>query len=167
MSGRAAAQLELLGFSTVLHYFNGKADWLARGLAVEPRPPLIERLRVLPFFLNNLAPGLRSAWICLSRRRSVGEAIRDDLPRAGPSDPCPDVIRDGVTAVVLNAGGVLLGAIEHCDPKRRAIDCITPAPQTIRPDMTPRLAAALLQKHRYLLITTGRGEYLGRYAPGD
>lgn len=140
---------------------------MTRGLAGEPRAPMSERIRALPFFLYNLAPGVRSAWIRLSRRRSVGEMMRDDLPRVGPAERCPE---DGAAAgqpaaVVLNEGGVLLGVIERCDPNRRAIDCIEPAPQTIRPDMTPRLAAALMRTKRYLLITTARGEYLGRYAP--
>jgi hypothetical protein len=39
------------------------------------------------------------------------------------------------------------------------------APQTIRPDMTHRLAAGLLEKHRYILITTSFGKYIGRYEP--
>jgi hypothetical protein len=47
----------------------------------------------------------------------------------------------------------------------RAIDAMNPAPQTIRPDMTHKLAATLLQKHRYILITTSYGKYLGRYEP--
>jgi hypothetical protein len=124
-------------------------------------------MRALPFFINNLLPGVRSAWIRLSRRRSVGETMRDDLPRVGPFDPCPDsVAAVQPAAVVLNDDGILLGAIERCDPKRRAIDCIRPAPQTIRPDMTPRLAAVLMRANGYLLITTARGEYLGRYAAG-
>ena len=72
----------------------------------------------------------------------------------------PDVV-----AVVLDTGGILLGAIEAGASGGRAIDAMNPAPQTIRPDMTHRLAATLLENHRYILITTSYGEYLGRYQP--
>ena len=40
---------------------------------------------------------------------------------------------------------------------------MNPAPQTIRPDMTPRLAAQLLMSNPYLMVTTAMGKYLGRY----
>jgi hypothetical protein len=69
-------------------------------------------------------------------------------------------------AVALLDDGTLLGSIEAALPEAKlAIDAINPAPQTIRPDMTDRLAARLLRKHRYLLVTDARGIYLGLYAP--
>jgi len=40
---------------------------------------------------------------------------------------------------------------------------MNPGPQTIRPDMTPRLAAKLMASNPYLLVTTAMGNYLGRY----
>jgi hypothetical protein len=40
---------------------------------------------------------------------------------------------------------------------------MNPAPQTIRPDMTRRLASALLREAPYLLITRAGGAYCGRY----
>ncbi len=165
MSARAAAQLELLGFGEVLHYFRGKADWLARGLPCEPRPALGERIRVLPFFINNLAPQLRSAWIRLSRRPTVGAMTLDDLPRLGPFDPPATAAgRAAPAAVVLNSERILLGAIDGSSAGPRALECMNPGPQTIRPDMTHALAARLLKRNRYLLVTTARGRYLGRYA---
>ena len=42
---------------------------------------------------------------------------------------------------------------------------MNPNPQTIRPDMTPRLATKLLKKNPYLIVTTEHGKYLGRYVP--
>jgi hypothetical protein len=172
MSARAAAQLEFIGFSKVLHYFRGKADWMVRRLPCEPSVPISEWLRALPFFLNNLTPGIRSAWIRYSRRRVVGESARDDLMRLKPSDPAQTpVTQKGLTAVVLNDHGVLLGAIEGgstapaADATRAAFEIMNPAPQTIRPDMTTRLAAALLRTNPHLLVTLARGEYVGRYAP--
>jgi rhodanese-related sulfurtransferase len=63
LSARAAAQLELLGFTGVRHYFRGKADWIVRGLPTDPPAPLSERIRAIPYFVNNLAPGVRSLWI--------------------------------------------------------------------------------------------------------
>ncbi len=89
----------------------------------------------------------------------------DDLPRLAPCDRPPESgIRGAVTAVVLNSEEVVLGSIEEGSTAERALDCMNPAPQTIRPDMTPALAAALLKRNRYLLVTTERGKYIGRYA---
>ena len=165
MSARAAAQLEFLGYRDVMHYLRGKADWMLRGLPCEPAPSMHEKLRALPYFINNLLPAIRAEWIALSRRPTVLQCAKDDLPRLGPSSPVRANERPDVVAVVLDADGILLGAIEpHCCGER-AIDAMNPAPQTIRPDMTHRLAATLLENHRYILITTSYGKYLGRYEP--
>ena len=54
-----------------MHYFRGKVDWIVRGLPTEPVPPLSERARALRYFINNLAPGIRAAWIRYSVRTIV------------------------------------------------------------------------------------------------
>jgi hypothetical protein len=166
---RAAAQLELLGFTDVRHYFRGKVDWIMRGLPTDPPAPLSERMRALRYFINNLAPALRAFWIHYSDRVRVDEFMRDDIVRLGPEDrvrpasPASPMPR----AVVLNSEGVLLGTIEQSDAAPRALDAMNPNPQTIRPDMTPRLAAKLLASNPYLIVTTAVGKYLGRYVPED
>src|ERR1700683_9059 len=165
-SARAAAQLEFLGFRDVMHYLRGKADWMIRGFPCEPRPSMHEKLRALPYFINNLAPGIRANWISISRRATVIESTKDDLPRIRPSDPIPIAAdNNSVAAVVLNSDGVLLGAIEANANTARAIEVMNPAPQTIRPDMTHRLASSLLESNRYILVTTSLGKYIGRYIP--
>jgi len=149
-----------------MHYLRGKADWMLRGLACEPAPPLGEKLRALPYFINNLAPEIRARWIALSHRPAVVQSMRDDLPRLHPLDPtASSIARSDVVGVVLNSDGILLGAIEPDSKSERAIEVMNPAPQTIRPDMTHRLAAELLQEHRYILITTSFGKYIGQYDP--
>ena len=151
-----------------MHYFRGKADWIVRGLPTEPAPPLSERMRALPYFINNLAPGFRSAWISRSNRTIVREAMRDDLTCLHPNDAVTATPTNNSPiprAVILNADGVLLGAIDKPDSGSRARDMMNSAPQTIRPDMTPRLAAKLLESNPYLLVTTEHGKYLGRYLP--
>lgn len=150
-----------------MHYFRGKVDWFVRGLPTEPAPPLSERMRALPFFINNLAPGIRSTWIRYSDRTVVRETMRDDLARINPDDALPGAPANSPTprAVVLNPDGVLLGAIDKSDSASRARDLMNSAPQTIRPDMTPRLAAKLLESHPYLIVTTEHGKYLGLYIP--
>jgi hypothetical protein len=148
-----------------MHYLRGKADWMVRGLPCEPAPAMREKLRALPYFINNLAPGIRARWIAASRRAQVMQSAKDDLPRLSPTDSAPTPTRSDVVAVVLNSVGTMLGAIESSAACTRAIDAINPAPQTIRPDMTHRLAAELLRKHRYILVTTSFGKYLGRYEP--
>jgi hypothetical protein len=166
LSARAAAQLDYLGYREVLHYMRGKADWMVRGMPMEPAPPAAERMRALPFFVNNLAPWIRAGWIRLSARVVVAELTRDDLARLGPDDPAPPVAaRGSIAAVVLDHNGILLGAIDRNAPGRRAIEAMNPGPQTIRPDMTLRLAAQLLRANPYLLVTGARGEYFGRYQP--
>jgi hypothetical protein len=77
----------------------------------------------------------------------------------------PASSRNDVVAVVLNSEDALLGAIEPDGKGPHAIDGVNSAPQTIRPDMDHRLAAHLLEKHRYILVTTVFGKYIGRYEP--
>jgi hypothetical protein len=159
----------LLGFNDVRHYFRGKADWIVRGLPTDPPAPLSERMRALPYFVNNLAPGLRAFWIHYSDRVRVAEFMRDDLVRLGPEESVPPASPNSPTphAVVLNSDGILLGTIEQPDSAPRALDAMNPNPQTIRPDMTPRLARKLLSSNPYLMVTTAKGKYLGRYVPED
>lgn len=131
---------------------------------MDPPAPLSERVRAFRYFANNLAPGPRSFWIHFSDRVRVDEFMRDDLVRLGPEDvvpPAADSLRP--RAVVLDRSGVLLGAIERADAAARALDAMNPNPQTIRPDMSPRLAKKLLKSNPYLMVTTAKGKYVGRY----
>jgi hypothetical protein len=159
----------LLDFTDVRHYFRGKADWIVRGLPTDPPAPLSERMRALPYFINNLAPGLRAFWIHYSDRVRIDEFMRDDLVRLGPEDSVPPASPDSPTprAVVLDRNGILLGTIEQLDAAPRALDAMNPNPQTIRADMTPRLAKKLLTSNPYLIVTTAKGKYLGRYVPEE
>jgi len=136
-------------------------------LPTDPPAPLSERVRALRYFVNNLAPGLRAFWIRYSDRVRVSEFTREDLARLAPEDPVPPASPGSPTprAVVLTSSGVLLGAIEQSDSAPRALAAMNPAPQTIRPDMTPRLAAKLLTSHPYVLVTTALGGYIARYLP--
>jgi hypothetical protein len=158
-----------LGFRDVRHYFRGKVDWIIRGLPAEPPASLSEQARAFRYFVNNLAPGIRAAWIRHSNRVCVAEFMREDLVRLAPGDPVAAAARVSPTprAVVLDRNGVLLGAIEQEGAAPRALDPMNPNPQTIRPDMTPHLAAHLLKSNPYLIVTTPMGRYLGRYVPAD
>jgi len=142
---------------------------MERNLPMDPPPPLSERLRALRYFLNNLAPGLRELWIHYSDRVRVAEFMHDDLARLGPDDSVPASSPNSSPphAVVLNSDGVLLGTIEQPAAASQALDAMNPNPQTIRPDMTPRLATHLLKSNPYLIVTTEHGRYLGRYAPAN
>ena len=140
---------------------------MVRGLPMDPPAPLSERMRAFRYFVNNLVPGFRSLWIHYTDRVCVSEFTRDDLASLGPEDnvvgappgsPMP-------RAVVLSSDGTLLGAIEQSNSAPCALDAMNPNPQTIRPDMTPRLATELLKKSPYLVVTTEHGKYLGRYVP--
>jgi hypothetical protein len=124
-------------------------------------------MRAIPYFVNNLTPGLREFWIHYTDRVRVSEFMRDDLERLGPDDVVQPASSDSTTprAAVLNSTGILLGAIEILDSASRAVEAMNPAPQTIRPDMTLRLAAQLTKSNPYLIVTTALGEYLGRYLP--
>ncbi|MGC2443862.1 hypothetical protein [Candidatus Binatus sp.] len=136
-------------------------------MPTDPPTPLSERIRAFPYFVNNLAPGLRSFWIHYLDRVRVEEFMRDDLIRLGPEDAVPPAAPDSPTpsAVVLDSNGVLLGTIENSDSAPRALSAMNPNPQTIRPDMTPKLAVHLLKANPYLMVTTAKGKYLGRYIP--
>jgi hypothetical protein len=158
----------LLGFTDVRHYFRGKADWMVRGLPMDPPAALSERVNTFRYFVNNLAPGLRSSWIHFTDRVRVDEFMRDDLVRLGPEDVVPPAVPNSPKprAAVLDRNGVLLGAIERSDAAARALDAMDPNPQTIRPDMPPRLAKKLLKSNPSLMVTTAKGKYLGRYVAG-
>jgi hypothetical protein len=159
----------LLGFTDVRHYFRGKVDWIVRGLPTDPPALLSERMRALRYFVNNLAPGLRAFWVHYSDRVRIDEYMRDDLVRLGPEDSISPASPDSPKprAVVLNSEGILLGAIERSDPAPRALDAMNPNIQTIRPDMTSKLATHLLKSNPYLMVTTAKGKYLGRYIPNN
>ena len=148
-----------------MHYFRGKVDWIVRGLPTEPAPPLSERMHAVRYFINNLAPGIRAAWIRYSARSTTRDSMRNDLARVAPDDAVPAAPGNAPKprAVVLNSAGVLIGAIDKSDSAPHAREIMNSAPQTIRPDMTPRLAAKLLESSRYLIVTTDHGKYLGRY----
>jgi hypothetical protein len=156
----------VIGFTDVGHYFRGKADWMVRGLPMDPPALLSERIRAFRYFVNNLAPGLRAFWIRFSDRVRIDEFMRDDLVRLGPEDVVPPAPPDSPTprAVVLNHDNVLLGTIERPDAAPRALDAMDPNPQSIRPDMSPRLGKKLLASNPYLMVTTAKGKYIGRYA---
>ena len=66
-------------------------------------------MRALPYFVNNLAPGLRSFWIHYLDRVRVEEFMRNDLARLGPDDAVPSAAPDSPTprAVVLAASVML------------------------------------------------------------
>ncbi|HUA35332.1 MAG TPA: hypothetical protein VMA09_17110 [Candidatus Binataceae bacterium] len=136
-----------------------------RGLPTEPRAGIVERIRPLPYFINNLFPGPRDLWISATRRHRIDQLMADDVPRLSSEDQiaASSLRPDSPHAVVLNRDGVLLGAIEKAGVEGAAIDYVNGGPQTARPEMTPALAAKLLKDHRYILITTGMGKYLGRY----
>jgi hypothetical protein len=95
----------------------------------------------------------------------VRDSMRDDLAHIGPDDSVAAAPAGSPTprAVVLNRDGVLLGAFEQSNSAPQVREIMNSAPQTIRPDMTPRLAAELLESNRYLIVTTEHGKYLGRY----
>lgn len=137
-----------------------------RGLTTEPPAGVIERVRPVAYFINNLVPWLRAGWITLTNRHRVDQFTIDDIPRLSPDDHVSGEIRhEAPHAVVLNDRGVLLGSLDDGVGEGRAIDYVNGGPQTIRPDMKPALATKLLRDHAYLLVTTTMGEYLGRYIP--
>lgn len=138
---------------------------MVRGLRCEPPASASERLRALPYFIHNLVPSIRQTWITFSGRRRVTEWISSEQSQVLPDSILPVSFASTNTplAVVVNRDGILLGAIDSNQPGAIAVEGMNPAPQTIRPDMTRRLASALLREAAYLLITTGGGEYCGRY----
>src|SRR5271156_5871943 len=140
---------------------------MVRGLPMDPPAALSERMRTFRYFVNNLAPGIRSFWIHYTDRVSVSEFTRDDLARLGPEDRVAGAAPGSPMprAVVLDSEGILLGAIEQSNSAPRALDAMNPNPQTIRPDMTPRLATKLLKANPSLMVTTGKGRYLARHVP--
>jgi hypothetical protein len=116
MSPRAAWRLESIGYLSVYHYVNGKADWLAAGLPTARASP----------------PPAR-----------VAGAMDISVPTCGPDELVGDVMARigtgrGALCVVLNDRRVVLGRLrldrlDHKD-NGRAEDVMDPGPVTVRAD---------------------------------
>src|SRR5918994_7269202 len=145
MSARAAARLELIGFSDVYRYTPGKADWGAAGL-------LLER------------PGDASL--------RAADVARPDAPTCSLHDNLA-AVRERVRAagwdlcVVLDPNGVVVGrlgarAIEADDPGtvERAMRA---GPGTVRPNapLEPLVERLRERNLRTALVTTSDGKFVG------
>ena len=104
---------------------------MVRGLPTEPPARLSERMRAFRYFLNNLAPGIRSFWIHYTDRVCVSEFTRDDLAHLGPEDNVAGASPGSPMprAVVLSSDGTLLGAIEQSNSAPRALEAMNPNPK--------------------------------------
>lgn len=145
MSARAAARLELIGFSDVYRYAPGKADWAAAGLPLE-RP--------------GAAPPQA---VDVARRDAPTCTLADDLT----------TVRERVRAagwevcVVLDADGVVVGRLGRravrADDAATVEQAMSEGPGTVRPNVPlERLVERLRERNlQTALVTTSDGKLVG------
>jgi Mg/Co/Ni transporter MgtE len=150
MSARAAWRLESLGFSDVLRYTPGKADWLANQLP----------------------------WAGEQKQaRHAGDLARVDVPTCRLQDRIGDVQERVRTencniCVVVNNEQVVLGLLENVeqfDPSQTTHAVMVSAPKTYRPDTALDPVREYMHKHdqTHVLVTTSDGVLLGALRRAD
>jgi len=145
MAPRAAARLELLGFTDVSHYKAGKLDWMAAGLPTEgenagrPRAGTVAR---------------RGAPVCSLTDR-VGDV--SDRARAAGWD----------AAVAVDPNGIVLGLLRAAELAKDADlpieQAMRPGPSTFRPYVPIKEMADYMTGHKLESspITTSDGKLVG------
>ena len=145
MAPRAAARLELLGFTDVSHYKAGKLDWMAAGLPTEgenagrPRAGTVAR---------------RGAPVCSLTDR-VGDV--SDRARAAGWD----------AAVAVDPNGIVLGLLRAAELAKDADlpieQAMRPGPSTFRPYVPIKETADYMTGHKLESspITTSDGKLVG------
>jgi rhodanese-related sulfurtransferase len=143
LSGRAAARLELLGFTDVYDYATSKTAWLGEGLPSE---------------------GL------LDDSQRATARLHRDVPRVGVDATMGEAAKavgDWEVVVVVNEEATVVGVV-----RREAVDftsdlllaeVMQPAPPTVRPSIPLRELASTMDQdgQRHLLVTTSGGRLLG------
>jgi hypothetical protein len=140
MAPRAAARLELLGFSGVMHYAAGKLDWMAAGLPTEGTNAALAR---------------------------AGTVARRDVPVCGPGDRVGDVKSPTGVAIVVDREGVVVGMLRADelagDPAVRVEEAMLAGPSTFRPYVPIKEMADYMTRHdlESSPITTSDGKLVG------
>jgi len=140
MAPRAAARLELLGFTDVMHYPGGKLDWIAAGLPSE----------------GDNAGHPRAGTVALT-----------DVPVCAIDDRVGDVSKRLGVAVVVDRDGVVLGLLREKelagDPAARVEDVMLLGPSTFRPYVPIKEIARYMTEHELESspITTSDGKLVG------
>ncbi|TMG09851.1 MAG: CBS domain-containing protein [Chloroflexi bacterium] len=145
MAPRAAARLELLGFTAVSHLQGGKLDWMAAGLPTEGEN---------------------------AGRPRAGTVARKDVPVSALSDRV-GVVRDRVralgwdAAVVVNSERVVLGLLRSAelekDGELPVEQAMRPGPSTFRPYVPIKEMADYMTEHELESspVTTSDGTLVG------
>ena len=145
MAPRAAARLELLGFSDVSQYVGGKLDWMASGL---------------PTAGENAS------------RPRAGTVARKDVPVCSLTDRLGDVsdrarASEWDAAVVVDRERVVLGLLRAAelakDPDLLIEQAMRPGPSTFRPYVPIKEIADYMTGHKTESspITTSNGKLVG------
>ncbi len=140
MAPRAAARLELLGFTDVMHYPGGKVDWIAAGLPSE----------------GDNAAHPRAGTVALT-----------DVPVCAIDDRVADVSKRLGVAVVIDREGVVVGMLREKelagDPEARVEDVMLLGPSTFRPYVPIKEIAQYMTEHELdsSPITTSDGKLVG------
>jgi rhodanese-related sulfurtransferase len=142
LSARAAARLDAMGFTKVHDLIGGRAAWTVLGLPTE-------------------------GWEG-DRRAVAGFVVPvPSVPFDATIGAAAGALAEGAPVAVVDAGGVLLGALDAVAaglaPATPVSSAMVPAPGTIRPDMTIDKALAQLRDDHlpHSFVTTARGELIG------
>lgn len=141
LSSRAAARLELLGFTKVYDYVDSKVAWFGDGLP--------------------------SAGLVDDSRRAISRLTDATTLRPNATLAGIDVAEDDDVVVVTNDDNIVLGVIrKEADGVSDAVTAeavMQPAPSTVRPSIPLDELARSMDKNgeRYVLVTKHGGELMG------
>jgi len=151
MAPRAAARLELLGFTKVFHYPAGKLDWMAAGLPTEGEN---------------------------AKRPRAGTVARNDVPVCALTDRVGQV-RDRAralgwdAAVAVDDDHVVLGLLRSAELDKDADqpieEAMRPGPSTFRPYVPIKEMADYMTQHELESspVTTSDGKLVGLLLRSD
>jgi CBS domain-containing protein len=147
MSPRAACRLASLGFEQVYDYVGGKADWLARGMALEGE----------------------------ETPRTARALVRDDVATCVLADPVEELHKRIERSpydfgVVTDGSRIVLGRVQTGDHRgRRAEEVMQPGPWTVRPAARLDWLAERMRRRgaHTVLVTTPDGRLVGVVRRGD
>lgn len=145
MSPRAAWRLEVIGFTQVYDYENGKRDWGSFGLPREGT---------------------------MVERPSAGDAARQDVPTCRLPDDLNEIrkrVRDAgwETCIVVTDDGVVMGRLGRralaASDSRSIEDAMTDGPSTVRPSLPlDKLVKRIKDRNlTSFVVTTPDGRLVG------
>lgn len=146
MSPRAACQLEVMGFTEVYDFVEGKIEWMANGLPVEGKGP----------------------HFAMAGEVATQDGVHTCLPGSIVRESAREMEERGESScLVLNDEGIVLGRLrrKHLDPTShvRVEQVMETGPTTVRPTEPAKPLLERMEKRNVpeIMVTTKKGKLVG------